>query len=324
MVDRSSLTTVDVSERVFPKTLLLTGSLEPNQSSNVASEGAGKVVKTFLERGSRVKKGEVIARLDASAAALAAAEASASAQTSKTQARHAKLECERAEKLFAERVISRAEYDQAKASCDSAGSSASAANARAARASKEVSDAVIRAPFSGVVMERFVSVGEYVMPGTKIARIVEVDPMRIELGVPEIASGKIAQDQTLRFEVASLPGRALSAKVRYVGPALEDRSRNLTVEAIVDHPDTALLPGMFATTRVAVGTERALAIPESAVGGDSSSPRVFVVSSDRIEERVVSLGEHDAGQVEVNKGLANGERVVNRPGADLRDGIALK
>jgi membrane fusion protein (multidrug efflux system) len=315
--------TADVVERKFPKSLILTGSLAPNQSSRVATNRAGKVVKTYVERGTVVQQGDVLARLDADDAALVAAEARASAENARTQDRQAQLDCERAEQLFARNVISRAAYDQAKTGCDAASTSVEAAQARALLASRNVTDSVIRAPFAGQVVERFVSVGEYVAPGTPIARIIQVDPMRIELSVPETASGELSVRQRLDFSVAALPGERFEAKVRYIAPAIEGRSRNLTIEAVLDQPDPRLKPGMFVTTRLVIGQERALAVPASAVRGDAQSARAWVKLGHHLEERVIALGQRDGGVVAVKSGLARGERVVADPSPDQYDGQAV-
>jgi membrane fusion protein, multidrug efflux system len=323
-IERATLTTADVVERSFPKTLLLTGSLVPNQSASVAADGAGKVVETFVERGTTVKRGQILARLDASEAALAQAEARAGVDAAHTREQNARLECERAEQLLAREVISRAAYDQAKANCDGADSGLDLARVHASRAAKKIGDSLIRAPFSGVVVERFVSTGEYVLPGSRVARIIQVDPMRVELSAPEVLSGRLGPGQSVSFTVASLPEESFAATLRYVAPAVEDRSRNLTVEALIDRPDPRLRPGMFATTRLVIGRENALAIPERAIGGDRSSPRAWVLSGDRIEERVLSLGEKDGTMTMVKKGLASGERIVVGPSAGLQDGLRVR
>ncbi len=314
----------EVVERSMPRTLLLTGTLAASRESDVASDAAGKVVKTFVERGDIVKKGAVLARLDASESAMAAAEAGASATAAEAQAKNARLECDRAEQLFGARAISRSEYDRMKTSCETSTSSSQAARARAARASKEVSDALIRAPFSGVVVERYVTVGEFVGPGAKIATLVERDPMRLVLDVPESAVGKLAMDQKLRFSVAPVANESFGATIRYLGPVLDQRSRNLRVEALIDSEDQRLRPGMFATTRLITGTTRGLAIPLSALTGIESSRRVFVVQDGHVQERVIQTGERDGDFVAVQKGLAKGERVVRAPSSAIRDGVAVK
>lgn len=319
-----AVTTTEVTEQSFPKTTLLSGSLIASQRAEVAADTAGKVLQTFVERGDVVKKGALLAKLDARENAMSAAEASAAAEAARTQELHAKLECERSEKLLAQKVISRAEYDRQKASCDSSAASTRAARARAARAGKEVGDASIRAPFAGIVVERSVATGEFVVPGRRIAVLVQRDPLRVELAVPEAAVAKIAKDQELAFSVAPLPNERFKARVRYVGPVLEEKSRNLVVEALVESEDARLLPGMFATARLPVGEQRWASIPVGAVTGETGSPRVFVVSEGVVQERVVQLGESAGDRVAVLKGLKKGERVVVKPEPGLADGARVK
>jgi len=318
-----SVTTTEVTEATFPKTTLLSGSVVASQRAEIAADTAGKVVKTFVERGDVVAKGALLAQLDARDSSLGAAEASAAAEALRTQERHAKLECERAEKLLAQKVISRAEYDRQRASCDASAASTRAAGARAARAGKAVGDASIRAPFAGIVVERLVSVGEFVTPGRRVVVLVERDPLRVELSVPEAAVTKIAKGQELWFSVAPLPGERFRANVRFVGPVLDQRSRNLMVEALVEGDDRRLLPGMFATARLPVGEQRALSVPPSALVGRRDGSRVFVVHDGVAQERVVQLGESNAERVAVLKGLRPGERVVVEPPAGLTDGARV-
>lgn len=109
-----------------------------------------------------------------------------------------------------------------------------------------------------------------------------------------------------------------------MGPVLDPRSRNLTIEALVESDDPRLLPGMFATARLPVGEQRVAAVPRSAVAGKSDSPRVFLVVDGVVHERVVQLGEESANQVAVLKGLRPGERVVAQPAASLADGTRVK
>ena len=319
-----AVTTVEVTEQLFPKTTLLSGSVVAHQRAEVAADTAGKVLEARVERGQVVKKGELLVRLDTRDSALGAAEASAALAAARTQEQHARLECQRSEKLLAQRVISRSEHDRQQAACEASVASTRAAAARAARAGKQVSDGRIVAPFSGVVVERSVSKGDFVAPGRPVVVLVERDPLRVELSVPEAAVAKVARDREIAFSVAPLPGERFRARVRYVGPVLDPRSRNLTIEALVESDDPRLLPGMFATARLPAGEQRAAAIPRSAVTGKSESPRVFLVVDGVVHERVVQLGEQSADRVAVIKGLRPGERVVAQPTGALADGTRVK
>ncbi|MCC6216096.1 MAG: efflux RND transporter periplasmic adaptor subunit [Polyangiaceae bacterium] len=315
--------TAAATEASFPRTILLSGSVVAHQRVELAADTAGKVLETRVERGARVEKGAVLARIDTRDGALSAAEATAALRAARTQERLARLECDRAERLLDHEVISRAERDRLQAACDSSAAATKAAAARAARAGKLVTDGVLRAPFAGVIAERGVSAGDFVVPGRPIVVLVQRDPLRLELAVPEAAVAQVAEGQSLGFSVAPLPDARFVARVRWVGPSLDPRTRNLTIEAVVDGGDARLLPGMFATARLSVGEQRLVAVPASSITRRGETARVFVVAEGQIRERVVQLGESDGERVAVTKGVRAGERVVVRPTASVADGARV-
>lgn len=316
--------TVVVGERAVPRYLTLTGSLVANRHSEVAADASGKVAQTFVERGSFVDKGAMLAVLDASSAALAAADAAAQSKALGEQAALAAIERDRSERLLAKGAVSSAEVDRMRSQSQASASSAAAAQARAALAGKAVGDSRLRAPFAGLVAERFVSVGEYVRPDTRIVTLLEIDPLRLELTVPEASVGLVADGQPVEFAVSTYPSERFAGSVRYVGASVRRSSRDLVVEAVTANPDKRLRPGMFATARLQVGEQRLPAVPSSAIRRDAGSPRVFVVVGDRLEERLVQLGESDGEFVAVIAGAKVGDAVVSAPGAQVRDGIKVR
>lgn len=318
-----TVSATNVTARAMPRVLVLTGTLVANRESAVAADGIGKVLSTHVERGDFVKSGAVLARLDGRTAALTRAEAEAQAAVARSQRENAKTECARAETLFSQNAISRAEYDRLHTSCESATFSADAAVARQKLTEKALGDSVIRAPFSGLVVERSVSVGEYVNPGKTVITLVEVDPLRLELTVPETAVSAISEGSDVSFSVAAYPGTTFNAKVRYVGPVVRRSSRDLVVEALVDNAAGKLRPGMFATSNLNVGERNVPTIPESALTGLATSPRAFVIKNGALEERVVQAGDRHDGNVAILKGLSVGEQVVSKASADLRDGLKV-
>jgi len=179
-----AVTTAIVAQKPIARALVLTGTLTPNRRSDVAADAAGKVIAAPIERGSVVPAGAVLVRLDRRGAALTDEEAQAQAASARTQQALADTECARADKLFSAGAITQAEHDRAQTQCDASRSMAAAAGARARLASKNLGDAVVRAPFRGVVADRLVSEGEYVHADTKVATVVELDPLRLELTVP--------------------------------------------------------------------------------------------------------------------------------------------
>jgi membrane fusion protein (multidrug efflux system) len=314
--------TAVVEERPMPHHLTLTGSLVANQQSDLAADATGKVIATKVDRGSLVKRGDPLVQLDARSAVFSTNEAQAMAAQAREQSKLAADECERGKKLFESGAISQAEYDRTMTQCQTSKLSAEAAQARLSIASKTLRDAIIRAPFAGLIVERNVSIGEYVSPSTKIATLVEIDPLRLQLSVPEQQVPLVRMDQRVDFTTSAYPDQAFSGNVKYMGPALRGSSRDLVVEAVVANPDGKLRPGMFVTARLDLGSKPEPVVPEDTLRVEGSIRRLFVLNEKekRVEERIVQVGETDKGAISVLDGVKPGEHVVVHPSETLSDG----
>lgn len=312
-----------VDERAMPEYLLVTGTLMPNQESRVAAGVGGKVLVTHVERGSAVTRGQVLATLDTRTVSASVAEAQAVAQTARTQREQAKIDCERSKALYATNTISKAEYDRTESQCEAAQSQAEAAEARARSLSANLGDAEIRAPFNGYVAERNISAGEYVQPATIVATVMDTDPLRLELSVPESAAQEMKKGLSVEFHLAASEERRFQGLVRYVGPSVRRQSRDLLVEALVENHDHALIPGMFASARVHLGDPRRATVAAAAVRTDGSLHHVFVVREGRAEDRIVQLGEARGDRVAILDGVKPGEVVALQP-SQLVDGQTVK
>jgi membrane fusion protein (multidrug efflux system) len=318
--------TAQVATRSLPRTVTLTGTLTAHRESGVAADVMGKVAATFVERGSRVAQGAPLARLDRRQAALMAAEATSQAAAARTQSAQAQIECARAAKLYAGGAINEAERDRLNTQCQATAFAAAAAEARKQLASKTLGDLVVRAPFAGVVADRFVSAGEYVRPDSKVATVVQLDPLRLELSVPEHALGKLGVGAEVRFRVAAFPGEAFAGRVRFVGAQVRRATRDLLVEAVVPNPGERLRPGMFAVADVELGAVDLPVVPKGALRSDerAGTDRVFVVEAGRVQERLVHVGQAAGDAVAILGGLRAGERIVLAPTPALRDGARVQ
>lgn len=316
---------VTVESVAMPRLADLSGSLLANEESDLAAGASGKVLATYVERGSVVKKGAIIARLDARLAAAAANEATAQLETLRAQREQAKADCARAQQLLDKGAMTRVDFERAQTQCRTTESQATAAQARALSTSTVLQDSTIRAPFAGMVVERTVSAGEYVRPETKVASLVQIDPLRLELTVPEAQAALVRQGMQVTFRTASDPEHAAhKAIIRYVGPAVRKQTRDLIVEAVIENADRSLRPGMFVTARLNLGDVPTPVVPVSAVRREGSLNHVFVGVDGRLEDRLVQLGEERDGRVSVVDGLKAGEKVAVKVTPDLRDGIALQ
>jgi RND family efflux transporter MFP subunit len=313
--------TTRVGEQPMPEYLTVTGSLRAHQQSDIAADANGKILQTLIERGQRVKRGQVLVTLDARSATLGAQAASAQAKVAQSQLEQAQRECGRVQHLLETGAISQADFDRQTATCTANQWSATAAEAQQASATKLLGDTRIRAPFDGVVGERMVDVGQYVEPSTRIASIYEADPLRLQLTIPEANISALHEGMPVTFAVAAFGDEKFTGAVKYISPNVRESTRDLVVEAMVPNADGRLRPGMFAVAKIELAERAEPAVDSKAVVRDETEARIFVVGADKqIQERLVQLGETKQDLVAVLSGVRPGESVVLQPGPNVRDG----
>jgi membrane fusion protein (multidrug efflux system) len=315
---------VTVDEQRVPQLLELTGVLSSNERTDLAANASGRVVKTYVERGDHVTQGELLAQLDSRSAALSQTEANANATSATETLEGLKADCARYVNLLARGAITQQEFDNKSTSCKSQAASEEAARARAAQANQTVSDSSIRAPFSGLIAERFVHIGDYVHPDTRVVTLLVDDPLRLELTIPETNIGSVKQGTVVTFHSVAVPGRTFTAQVKYLGGEIREATRDLVVEAVTDNHDRVLLPGMFVTADVAIGEVTLPVVPENAVVRSDENAKVFVVVDGHLEERVVQLGAVVGDKVAVVDGVKKGDQVVVAPPSAAADGVAIQ
>lgn len=349
-------------EQPIARFIRTTGTLMAEEQADVAAETAGRVVSAPIERGSKVSQGAELVRLSATEtdAQLKEAEANAAqiearlgltadhgfdvnavpeVQNAKAGYELATSEFTRIKSLLDQKVVSQSEYDQRRTQMEASRQqyeaakngalqqyqSLLAARARVAMAHKAFSDTVVRAPFNGVVAQRLVSVGDYVTKGMKVAVVVRVNPLRVQLTIPEQFVSGVAVGQPVGFVVDAYPGRQFEGKVQYISPSLQADQRALTVEAVVPNANGELKPGLFATALMEQPARTpGIVVPTTAVLTSGGTSRVFVIAGDRAEERIVTIGQTVGDTVEITKGLKAGERVATKSVAQLTDGVKVQ
>lgn len=315
--------TVPVGVQQVPKELALTGVLDANARTDLAANASGRVLAVFVEMGAHVKKGDKIAQLDARAAALSQLEASANAKNAAEQLATSKLDCARYGGLLAKGAVTQQEYDRAMGQCQAQAAAEDAARARAAQAGQALGDATIRAPFAGKIADRMINVGDYVRPDSKVVTLLEDDPLRVRLTVPEPAIFAARPGINIRFQTTGLPGKTFEAVLKYIGGEVRAQTRDLVVEAVVENKDGLLLPGMFVTAYLPTGEEKQPVVPKTALVPGESPPALFVVVNGRLQHRLVQLGPAVGDVVAVQNGVSEGEHVVVNPPKTSADGVAV-
>jgi len=201
-----------------------------------------------------------------------------------------------------------------------------ATRAMLAQAEKAVADTTIRAPFDGYITARPVAAGEYVALSNKIATIVKIGLLKLQLQTPEQLASQVKTGMAVNARVAAWPDRVFTGKVTAVNPSVDPSSRIFLVEAKFDNPKGELRPGMFATAKVMMpGGENGIFVPRAAVLRDKTtdSYQLFTVENGVARLKVVVTGDIDGDTIRILNGLTGSETVATGSLGELYDGAAV-
>jgi len=201
------------------------------------------------------------------------------------------------------------------------------ARAQLALAEKVLADTEVRAPFAGYVSARSVTPGEYVSASSKIATILRVTPIKLELQVPELYAQQMKRGLNVEASITGYPGRVFQGAVTAINPAVDPSSRTFVVEVTFANGDVALRPGMFATARIVLpGSTQGVFIPPSALITDATtnSSQVFLIRDGKARLAVVQVGERDGDLVRILTGIPADAVVATDHLQDLYDGQSVK
>jgi membrane fusion protein (multidrug efflux system) len=307
-----------------PVEIAVTGSVRPNQSSMVASDIAGRTLAVMVDVGVKVKQGDPLIRLDTSNAQLSAQEMNAQLAAAKAQWTMSDADCKRAADLLQKGAITKQEYDRETTNCTSAMQNVAAMEARVRQVGKQITDGVVRAPFSGVISQKLVEVGEWVSPGARVVELQNDDPLKVTVDVPESAATYVALNQPVSLQSVSFPGKTFNAKITKVGVSLTTMPRALVCEATID-PGTPLVPGMFVTVLIVVDHAPMPAVPKEALAQRGTTWRLWADVKGHLEERVVQLGpELPNGKFAIADGVKAGEKVAAKVTEQVADGARVE
>ncbi len=302
-----------------------TGEMVSPNHATIAAEVGGRITALYVEDGAHAARGERVLEIDPERRNLEVKVAAAGATEAKAALVEAVRAAERMRMLFKSNVASKAQLDQAETALELARSRADGAAARLGETQRAQRDAEVTAPFDGMVGQRYVSVGEFVQPGTRLFELVALDPIEVEFRVAEIDSSRVKVGQTVGVRVAPYPGEVFQATVTVVAPTIDPVTRTLRVKGSLANPDGRLRPGLFARADLGVARrEGVLMVPEEAILQRSDGSVVFrVFEGNRVERRVVKTGVSKDGRTEIVEGLAPGDRIVIRGHTALADGSVV-
>ena len=352
----------EVAEGKLPRTVVVTGTLAADEEIAAGFKVAGRVSEVAVDLGSRVRKGQVLARLDPTDFRIRVEQAEAALRQVRAglglipdgtddrvdpektalvrEARavltEASLNRERMALLREKDLIARAEFDAAVSRFMVAEGRYQAAvedvrnrqellserRSSLSLARQQLADAVLHAPIDGAVRERRASVGEFLAAGAPVVQLVRIHPLRLRVAVPERDAAAVRIGQPVRVRPEGASAEH-SGRVVRLSPAIQEQNRTLVVEAEVANNEGRLRPGSFARAEIVVEPDRAaVLVPATAIVTFAGIEKVFGVKDGLAVEKRIRTGRRSGDRVEVLEGLASGEQVVVEPG-NLAGGLPV-
>ncbi len=313
--------------REVRRELPLTGQLRPLHTALVRAKVAGEVVEMRVKEGDTVTNGQVLARIDAAEYKARLDERLATLAATRATWENNERTRKNNEELLRKGFISQSAYDNTLANSTVALAQVKAADANVALAKKSLDDAVVRAPWAGVIAERTAQTGDRAAIDGRLLTLVNLSQMEIEAAVPASDIPNVSVGQDVNFTVEGFGGRAFQGKIARVSPQSQGGSRSIMVYIGVPNPDGALKGGMFAkgnltlTQRVSV-----IAIPIAALREERGETVVYALENGRISRLAVKPGTRNEDQawVEVTQGLAAGVRVIKSNLGTLSPGVEAR
>ncbi|HVZ42003.1 MAG TPA: efflux RND transporter periplasmic adaptor subunit [Candidatus Kapabacteria bacterium] len=288
----------------------ITGTISPSEQVDIQSEIPGKIVKIYFREGTVVHRGMLLVKINDS-------ELQAQLQRAQAHKELADMKEARQRTMREKDAVSQAEYDEALSDMKSAAADIELLKAQIAKTE-------IRAPFSGTIGLRSVSEGSYISPATRIATLTNMSPAKIDFSVPERYARLVGNGSTINFTVQGIT-RTFTARVYATEPRIDQQTRTLDVRATCPNPGNELRAGAFAEVSLELSRRPgALMIPSEAVIPDANGAKVFVAKDGAAQPRPINLGLRTERQVEVVKGLADGDTVVATGILQVRPGSRLK
>lgn len=287
------------------------GTLYGNEEVTISSQVEGQIETLTADLGDQVNADQLLAKIDD--AQWRARLREADANLAKAQADEA-----RGRQLVGNNIISTQEYETMKTNAEVK---------RAQRDTMEVSiqHARVNSPIRAAVAKRFVSVGEYVRPGSPLFTLVAVDPLKLRGDVPERYAHELQLDQPVQVHIDAFPDATFNGRLSRISPASNPQNRSVAIEAVVDNHAQQLKPGFFANAAVVTrADDKALMIPQDAVISFAGVTKVFVVRDNVAQERMVQTGTRGSnGLVEITDGVSADEIVAVSGLTKLENGASV-
>ena len=312
------ITTFKLKEAEFKHYLELQGNVTTKNLLMIYPEYSGVLTNVYVKEGQKVRKGEVLAKIDDGGLSQQLAQL-------KIQAELAKTTFERQQRLWDQKIGSEMQYLQAKSNYEAQGQAI-------AQLEQQVAKTIVKAPFSGTIDDVVTEQGSVVMPGqSELMRIVNLDNMYIVTDVPEKYIAQITRNKKVEVEFPIL-GKKIDSKVRQVGYFINPNNRTFKVEISIPNKEKSIKPNLTAKLKINDYTnENALLIPQGIISENANGEQYIYVIKDKVgndeaiaEKTVIETGLTQGDLIEVTNGLETGDEIVMEGARSVNDGQKVK
>ncbi|WP_111683681.1 efflux RND transporter periplasmic adaptor subunit [Winogradskyella tangerina] len=308
------------------------GTAKTEKIINLSFRNTGIITQFDIKLGQKVKKGELLAKLDNVQSRLAYEQSITQLNSAESQMNTAKLSLNRTRSLFEKGSASLSDFESAKNAYKTAQESYQSAKRGVGIQQDQINYGYIYAPEDGVIASVTSEVDETVSPGQAVATLNAGTDMEITLGIPESVINGVEQDMTVMVNFSSLPDKQFKAKVTEVSPAVDANTATYPVRVTVTNPSDDIKSGMSANVTFDFGDREAsksvLVVPANAVGEDSNGRFVFVIENEgestKVKKQKIAIGNLTADGFEIKSGLSAGQKIAVAGLQTLLDGQEVK
>ena len=302
---------VQAKVETVARTIAVTGTLTPLQQAVVKTRAPGVLTQVLAREGESVRKGQLLARLDATELRAQLAARQAEVAATQAQLQWAQRNLGRQRELLDQGFISRNAFDNIQNEAQVARARLDAARAQQAQAAKALTDAELHAPIDGIVATRHAEPDERLPADAPVLTVVSLDRLELAANVPTTEIAGVSVGQPVRVRVDGFEGRRFEGRVERINPQATAGAGVVPVYLVVTNPDRALRAGLFAHGELMLSAgEPRVVVPAAALHEEGGERYVFAIEGGRVTKRVVQVAYVTAGRAVIEQGLAGGTTIV--------------
>lgn len=296
-----NVTIMAASYKDVPQSDVYTANVEAYAKNNIAPQSPSRIQKIYVEVGDFVRAGQIVAKMD-----------EVSLNQSKLSMANDSLEYSRIKKLYEQGGVSKSDFDAMELKY----------NVTRSQYKNLLENTILRSPVSGVITARNYDQGD-MYGGSPIYVVEQITPVKLYVGISEMDYTRVKKNDTVTLTADALPGKTFTGRIARIYPTIDAATHTFTAEVNVANGDRLLRPGMYARVTVNFGSNHSIVVPDDCVVKQQGSGvrSVFVLQADNtVKEVVVTLGRHFGTEYEILSGVAEGDKVVVKGQASLKNG----